>query len=158
MTENYLNLLEESLKRKLQVMSDIQKYNLRQQELFQSNDVDLDKFDEYVAEKGDLIDRLSSLDNGFERLYANVAQQLKDNRQQYAEQIGRLQKMVAEVTDASVAIQAQEARNKKLIEDYFRREREGIRMGRKSSRAAIGYYKTMSNSAVVMPQFLDSKK
>lgn len=158
MTENYLNLLEESLKRKLQVMSDIQKYNLRQQELFQSNDVDLDKFDEYVAEKGELIDRLSSLDNGFERLYANVAQQLKDNRQQYAEQIGRLQKMVAEVTDASVAIQAQEARNKKLIEDYFRREREGIRMGRKSSRAAIGYYKTMSNSAVVMPQFLDSKK
>ena len=66
--------------------------------------------------------------------------------------------LVTEVTDTSVQIQAQEARNKKLIEDYFRKEKDGIRMGRKSSQAAIGYYKTMSNSAVMPPQFLDSKK
>ena len=39
MTENYLTLLEESLKRKLQVMDEIQKYNLRQQEIFQSGNV-----------------------------------------------------------------------------------------------------------------------
>ena len=31
MTENYLALLEESLRKKLQVMAEIQKYNLRQQ-------------------------------------------------------------------------------------------------------------------------------
>lgn len=158
MTENYLTLLEESLKRKLQVMGDIQEYNLRQQELFQSGSADLDKFDEYVAEKGELIERLTALDKGFERLYANVAAQLQGNRQRYADQIGRLKKLVGEVTDTSVAIQAQEARNKKLIEDYFRKEKDGIRMGRKSSKAAIGYYKTMSKSAVVPPHFMDSKK
>lgn len=158
MTENYLTLLEESLKRKLEVMGDIQEYNLRQQELFQSGNADLDKFDEYVAEKGELIERLTALDNGFERLYANVAGQLQGNRQQYAEQIARLKKLVGEVTDTSVAIQAQEARNKKLIEDYFHKEKDGIRMGRKSSKAAIGYYKTMSKSAVVPPHFMDSKK
>lgn len=158
MTENYLTLLEESLKRKLQVMGDIQEYNLRQQELFQSGSADLDKFDEYVAEKGELIERLTALDNGFERLYANVAAQLQGNRQQYADQINRLKKLVGEVTDTSVAIQAQEARNKKLIEDYFRKEKDGIRVGRKSSKAAIGYYKTMSKSAVVPPHFMDSKK
>ena len=52
MTGNYLTLLEESLRRKLQVMEEIQKYNMRQQEIFQSGEVDIDKFDEYVAEKG----------------------------------------------------------------------------------------------------------
>lgn len=52
MTENYLALLEESLKRKLQVMAEIQDYNLRQQEIFQADKVDVDKFDGYVAEKG----------------------------------------------------------------------------------------------------------
>ena len=57
-----------------------------------------------------------------------------------------------------MAIQAQEARNKKLIEDYFRKEREGIRVGRKSSKAAINYYKNMSGSSVVMPLFMDDKK
>ena len=158
MTGNYLTLLEESLRRKLQVMEEIQKYNMRQQEIFQSGEVDIDKFDEYVAEKGVLIDKLTALDSGFEKLYAKVAEQLDGNREKYAAQIKALQGLVTEVTDTSVQIQAQEARNKKLIEDYFRKEKEGIRMGRKSSQAAIGYYKTMSKTAVMPPQFLDSKK
>ena len=158
MTGNYLMLLEESLRKKLQVMAEVQKYNLHQQELFQSGMADIDKFDEYVEEKGLLIDKLNALDSGFDKLYANVAAELKDNRAQYAEQIRRLQGLVTEVTDASVAIQTQEARNKKLIEDFFRRQRDGIRMGRKSSKAALGYYKTMSKSAGVAPQLMDKKK
>lgn len=158
MTENYLALLEESLRKKLQVMAEIQKYNLRQQEIFQSGSADMERFDEYVAEKGELIDRLSALDSGFEKLYAKIAGQLEGNREKYETQIRTLKRLVTEVTDTGVQIQAQEARNKKLVEDYFRREKDGIRMGRKSSKAAIGYYKTMSNSAVVQPQFMDSKK
>lgn len=158
MTGNYLTLLEESLRKKLQVMAEIQDYNLRQQKIFQADEVDVDKFDEYVEEKGVLIEKLTALDNGFEKLYANVAEELKENREQYAAQIKTLQGLVAEVTEQSVAIQAQEARNKKLIEDFFKKERDGIRIGRKSSKAAIGYYKTMSKSAVVPPQFMDSKK
>ena len=46
MTENYLTLLEESLRRKLQVMAEIQEYNLRQQKIFQSGDADMDQFEE----------------------------------------------------------------------------------------------------------------
>lgn len=158
MSGNYLTLLEESLRKKLQVMADIQKYNLRQQELFQSGKADMDKFDEYVEEKGALIDRLNLLDSGFEKLYANVAEELKGGREQYVDQIRTLQDLIAEVTETSVAIQAQEARNKKLIEDFFRRERDGIRAGRKSSKVALGYYKTMNKSAVVAPQLMDKKK
>ena len=158
MTENYLVILEESLRRKLQVLEDIQAYNQRQQEIFQADNVDLDQFDSYVDEKGVLIERLNSLDNGFERLYANVAQELSGNREKYGDQIKRLQGLVSKVTEAGIAVQAQEARNKKLIEDYFRKERDGIRNGRKSSKAAINYYRNMSKSAVMPPQFLDSKK
>lgn len=158
MTENYLTLLEESLQKKLQVMADIQKYNLRQLEIFQSGDVDMDRFDEYVSEKDALINRLTALDNGFEKLYAKVAKQLEGGREQYAPQIRRLKGLISEVTDVSMQIQAQEARNKKAIEDYFRKEREGIRNGRKSSKVAINYYKNMNKSSVVMPQFMDSKK
>ncbi len=158
MTGNYLTLLEESLRRKLQVMEEIQKYNMRQQEIFQSGAVDIDKFDEYVAEKGVLIDKLTALDSGFEKLYAKVSEELQGSREQYADQIRTLQGLVTQVTDRSVDIQAQEARNKKLVEDFFRRERDGIKIGRKSTKAAIGYYKTMSKTAVVAPQFMDSKK
>ena len=158
MTENYLVLLEESLKRKLQVMAEIQDYNLRQQEIFQSDNVEVDRFDEYVAEKGVLIDKLNALDNGFENLYARVAEELKDNREGYADQIKTLQRLITQVTETGVTIQAQENRNKKLVEDYFRKEKEGIRMGRKSSKVAVDYYKNMNKSSVVMPLFMDSKK
>lgn len=158
MTGNYLTLLEESLRRKLQVMEEIQKYNMRQQEIFQSGEVDIDKFDEYVSEKGVLIDKLTALDSGFEKLYAKVSEELQGSREQYADQIRTLQGLVTQVTDRSVDIQAQEARNKKLVEDFFRRERDGIKIGRKSTKAAIGYSKTMSKTAVVAPQFMDSKK
>ena len=158
MTGNYLTLLEESLRRKLQVMDEIQKYNLRQQEIFQADNVDLERFDEYVEEKGTLIEQLTALDNGFEKLYANVAEELKGNREQYAEQIRTLQGLVTEVTDTSVAIQAQEARNKKQVEDFFVKERKKLHMNRKTSKAAINYYKTMNKSSVIMPQFMDDKK
>ena len=87
-----------------------------------------------------------------------MAEELKGNREQYAEQIRTLQGLVAEVTDTSVTIQAQEARNKKLIDDFFRKGREGIRMNRKTSKAAIDYYKNMNKSSVVMPVFMDDKK
>ena len=158
MTGNYLTLLEESLRRKLQVMDEIQKYNLRQQEIFQADNVDLERFDEYVEEKGTLIEQLTALDNGFEKLYANVAEELKGNREQYAKQIKTLQGLVTEVTDTSVAIQAQEARNKKQVEDFFVKERKKLHMNRKTSKAAINYYKTMNKSSVIMPQFMDDKK
>ncbi len=121
MTGNYLTLLEESLRRKLQVMEEIQKYNMRQQEIFQSGEVDIDKFDEYVAEKGVLIDKLTALDSGFEKLYAKVSEELQGSREQYADQIRTLQGLVTQVTDRSVDIQAQEARNKKLVEDCNQR-------------------------------------
>ena len=137
MTGNYLTLLEESLRRKLQVMDEIQKYNLRQQEIFQADNVDLERFDEYVEEKGRLIEQLTALDNGFEKLYANVAEELKGNREQYAKQIKTLQGLVTEVTDTSVAIQAQEARNKKQVEAFFVKERKKLHMNRKTSKAAI---------------------
>lgn len=158
MTGNYLTLLEESLKRKLQVMAEIREYNRRQQEIFESDKVDMDKFDEYVEQKGALVEKVTALDNGFEKLYANVAEELRDNRELYADQIKRLQALVTEVTDENVNIQAEEARNRKLIEAYFNRERDGIRLGRKSSKAAIDYYKTMRRSNVVDPMFMDKKK
>ena len=158
MTENYLNILEESLQKKLQVMAKIQDYNLRQQEIFRSDNVELDKFDEYVAEKGALIDELTALDNGFETLYGKVAEELADNRERYAEQIKRLQELVSRGTEESVGIQAQEARNKKLVEDYFRRERNSLNRNRKSSKAAYDYYKSMSQTNVVPPQFMDNKQ
>lgn len=158
MTENYLSILEESLNKKLQIMEKIQEYNLCQQEIFQGQDVKLEEFDEYVDKKSELIDELTALDNNFETLYQNVSRELQDNREKYAVQIKRLQELVAKVTEESVTIQAQEARNKKAVEDYFRKERTGIAQSRKSSKAVYDYYRRMNQSGTLSSRFMDSKQ
>ncbi len=158
MKESYLDVLEQSLVEKIKVLDKIQDYNMRQEALFKSESPELSQFDSYVEEKGQLIEQLTKLDEGFEILYASLAEELKDNRQKYAVQIKRLQDLVAQVVEKGVAVEAQEQRNKKLVEEYFARERTGIRKGRLSSKAAYDYYKTMNKSNVVPPQFMDSKK
>lgn len=156
--DNYLKILEESLHKKLQVLDEIQVYNEKQKQIFQSDFVELDEFDAAVEEKGKLIEQISKLDEGFEALYSNVAKELDGNREKYASQIQTLKQLIQQVTEKGMSVQAQEARNKALIEAYFAKERVRLRQGRQSSKVAYDYYKSMSNTSMVPPQFLDSKQ
>lgn len=158
MNENYLDILEESLIEKSNVLDRIQEYNVRQEALFRSESPQLFQFDAYVEEKGQLIEQLAKLDEGFEILYASVAEELKTNRAKYREQIKRMQELVALVVEKGVAVEAQEQRNKKLVEEFFAKGKKNIKQGRLSSKAAYDYYKTVNKTGVVTPQFMDRKK
>jgi phage host-nuclease inhibitor protein Gam len=118
----------------------------------------MDELDENMAKKDELIKQLTALDDGFETLYAKIGEQLAAQKDKYKPQIKRLQELISRVTEKSVSIQAQEARNKKLIEDYFKGQRNEIRRGRKSSKVAYDYYKNMSGANVIQPQFMDHKQ
>lgn len=156
--ENQLTILAESLEKKIQVLAEIQEYNKVQEQAFLAESVRLDDFDKAVEEKGRLIEQLTRLDEGFETLYAKLSAQLQDNRDKYAKEIARLQQLITQITEMSVAIQAQEKRNKQLVEQFFAKERAGLRQSRKSSKAAYDYYKGMNNNSFVQPQYYDSKK
>lgn len=157
MTDNYLGILTESLYKKIRVLDEIAKYNDEQKELLKSSDLSMEELDENMEKKDVLIHKLEDLDKGFESLYERIRVQLLNNKDAYKEQIKNIQNLISVITEKGVSIQAQEARNKQLIEEYFSRERHQISQGRKSSKAAYGYYKNMSNSNVVPPQFMDQK-
>ena len=156
--ENSLTILSESLDKKLEILQKVQEYNKRQEKAFSEETISLDDFDAAIEEKGKLIDEINRLDAGFETLYEKLADELKNNRERYAAQIRELQQKVTAVTDLSVTVQAQEARNKQLVEQYFAKRRAGIKEGRTSSKAAYNYYKNLSTANAVPPQFMDSKK
>ena len=156
--DNYLDILEESLQKKLKVLEEITVYNQEQEQLLKKEKVSLEELDKNMEQKDELIVKLSGIDEGFETLYERIKEQLLANKDAYREQISKLQQMISQITEKSVSIQAQEARNKKLIEDYFRNERNQIRQNRQSSRAAYNYYKSVNNTNVVMPQMMDQKK
>lgn len=158
--ENRLNILAESLDQKIALLLQIHECNDRQAKAFSmdGDEADLEAFDREFEEKDKLIAEIDRLDDGFDALYENLAQELKDNKAKYAEQIRLLQEKIAKVTESSVCIQAQEARNKKLVEDHFTKIRSGIKQNRQSSRAAYDYYRSMSGIAYSTSRIMDDKK
>ena len=158
MIENYLEILEDSLVKKLAVLDEITEYNNEQEALLKREKVSMEELDANMEKKDELIQKLVKLDEGFETLYERVREQLLTNKDIYKEQIRRIQDLISKVTEKSVSVQAQESRNKKLIENYFIKEKSQIRQGRQASKTAFNYYKNMSNSNAIPPQILDQKK
>jgi len=158
MINNYLGILEESLCKKSALLDEIIEYNNAQEKLLKEEKVSMEELDANMDQKDGLIRKLTELDEGFEALYGRVREQLADNKDAYKAQIKRLQELISQITEKSVSVQAQEARNKKLIENYFLKEKNQLRQGKKASKAAYGYYKSMSSGSVMPAQFMDQKK
>lgn len=154
--ENYLEILTDSLKKKSKVLDEIMRYNSDQENLLRQESISLEELDANMELKDGLIQKLVQLDDGFETLYERIKEQLLTQKDQYKAQIGQMQELISGITEKSVSIQAQEARNKGMIENYFARERGQLRQSRQVSKAAYGYYKSMSNG--VSSQLLDQKK
>lgn len=158
MTNHYLTILQESLRKKSGILDKIREFNERQFQVFQNDEVSLEAYDHYADEKGELIEELTKLDDGFEVLYDKIREELLNDRERYADQIGELQTLVKEVVEKSVSVQAQETRNKRQVEQYFQKAKADIGNRRRTSAAAMNYYKNMSNTNAVPPQFMDRKK
>lgn len=158
MLGTYLNILKESLEKKIEALKSIEEIDNAQTEILKKESLDMEAFDRTVDEKDHYINELNQLDEGFEALYDKVKAELLNNKQKYAEQIKHLQELIGEITDRSVTIQAQESRNKALVEKHFAKERQELGKSRVSSKAAYGYYQNMSKSTVVDAHFMDKKK
>lgn len=158
MTSSYLDILEDSLKKKKTVLESIEKYNLSQSELLKDEKFDMEQFDALVDKKDACIEELEKLDEGFETVYEQIKEDLSHNRELYTGQIKRLQELISQVTEKSVSIQAQESRNKDMVSVHFKKERETLGQGRKSSKAAYSYYKNLNKAVREDASIMDMKK
>ena len=157
MVSQYMDMLVECLEKKNQILDKLTILNKSQTMLIQNEDFSLNEFDKCVEEKGILIDNILKLDSGFEGLYNKVGKTVADNPSAYKEQLSKMQKLITEVTEKSVSIQAEEERNKALIESRFSREKNRIKTGRSSSKVAMDYYNSMNKLNHVDSQFWDKK-
>ena len=157
MTDNYIDIMLQSLKKKEQVLKAIIDENLKQREILEDVNGEADAFDATVEAKAKLIEQLEQLDSGFEKLFARMKEELEGNQDKYAEQIRQMKEYIKKITDKSIEIQAQEARNKDLMTSKFAAIKKQVKTMRKSSAAASEYYKTMAKLNYVDPQFMDGK-
>ena len=157
MDHNYLNLLEESLIKKNKLLDRIKTLCEKQWEVIRV-DMDLSEMDPFISEKGELLDELEKLDEGFEAVYERVSEELKNNKEKHAEQIKRMQTLIREITEKSNSISTQEERNKNLLNVFFGNKKKEVKEGRVGSKAALNYYKVQNNMSYVESQFMDDKK
>lgn len=158
MEQTYVDIMIQSLRKKIKVLEEIRNVNVTQQELLEDDKAHVEDFDKTVEDKSVLLEQLQQLDSGFDKLFERVRDELNNNREVYRDKIKIMQKLIRKITDLSMELQTQEARNKDLMTQKFVSVRQKAKVVRTNSKAASQYYKNMMQLNVVDPQFMDQQK
>lgn len=158
MMTSYLQILQDSLIKKLELLTEIEKKSIEQAEMLKNSEINLAAVDLNMDEKDELIQEILRLDEGFEHLYQRIRVELTENKEQYKDEITCLKALISKVTEKSSSIQVIEARNKVEMDFYFSKQKKGIRSKKNAMSVARDYYQNMNKVKHVSPQFLDQKK
>lgn len=158
MSQSSIRILVESLEKKSRLLDDIIRENDIQEDILKQEELDMDALNTSTDRIGSLAEALERLDDGFESVYERTREELIANKAAYRGEISQMKKLIGEITDKVVRINAARMRNKMRAEQQFKKSREQI--GRASSKMKVSknYYNSMNNLHYVAPQFYDSKK
>ena len=151
-TQNYLDIMIDSLAKKEELLKQIVDYNEIQQTIVTASEFKEEAFEKNIADKGAVVEKILRLDEGFN------SEELQTNKKKYAKDIERLKTLVASVTELGVRIQAQELRNKQLVEKRFAQMRKELSQAKRTTSTANAYYKSVNNLNQYESHFLDQKK
>lgn len=160
-TEDYIQIMVDSLVKKEQLLQKIIRKNEEQNACIlgkEYEEIDWDAFNLLIAEKEVAIERINEMDDGFSKLYERVKEQLVDNKDKYAEQIRKMQELIGNLTDLGVKIQTGEERNRALIEKVMGDRKQVIRKTRNSLNVANSYYQTMKGNVGADYSSIEIKK
>ena len=158
MEQTYVDIMIQSLEKKISVLEEIKKQNELQKQLLEDDKAEVEEFDATVEKKAALIEQMTQLDSGFDKLFERVKEAMNADKESYAEKIKTMQSLIRRITDISMELQAQEARNKDLMTRKFAFVRETAKTVRTNTKAASQYYQNMMQLNVIDPQFMDNKK
>ena len=119
-TENYLQIMIDSLLKKIEILKKVSELNEEQSALLDDKEFDGDKLQSNMESKAAYIDELNALEEGFQSVFDRVKEDVEEYKANYKESIAKLQVLIKEATSLSATIQAQESRNKVIVEIMFR--------------------------------------
>lgn len=156
-TKNYLQVLSESLDKKIAILDKLEALTAQQKSIAQAEEFDDDAFDANTDGKAKLIAELEKLDNGFQILYDNIKAQITGNKELYRQEIQQLQAKISMILDKNAALLVEEENNRKLIASRFTSLKKEVYQIKKSRDMAASYYKNMNNISSEA-YFYDNKK
>lgn len=157
MVKRYLEMLDQSLNQKKQMLDQMIEMTATQKASLEKDPVDWTGFDDLVEKKAEMIERLDRMDDGFESVYDRIREELLRDKEQYKEFVAEIQKKIQAVSDASATLMAAERRNKELVEAKMADEKKKLQQRKTTSKVASNYYRTMNKVNLIDPQLMDKK-
>ena len=114
----YVHILIDTLTKKNSLLDKLIQITTMQEEYITLTPPDIDNFETSLNEKETLIEKINELDEGFEKIYEHVKEEITSNKINHKEDILELQSLIKQVTEKSAKLQALEIRNKKSLEIY----------------------------------------
>ena len=153
-----LDLLEENLNKKDVLLKKITEVLDKQLQLLELSELSIEELDACVEMQGTLTEELEVLNKEADELYGYLKTVDVSSDKANVSKIARIKELIPQITNDFTASREKEQKARQKIEAFFRKERKNFGAGRRSSKAALDYYKSMSGSTVVPPQFMDQKK
>lgn len=159
MLNTYIVVLKDSLQKKVSVLKHILELTKEQQAILSDAEMDADKMDAVIDEKGNWINQLTDIDKGFESIFGKVEVDLKRDTARYRNEILEMQNLIRVCTSIGVEIQATEQSNNEKFKQFIMNKRNSIKDFKRSNKTATTYYQNMSNQhREWQTYFLDQKK
>ncbi|MCI7129431.1 MAG: flagellar protein FliT [Lachnospiraceae bacterium] len=156
--EEYLELLIQSLKKKLLLLNRISVLNQDQRDILQDENADPDAFDINVRDKDDLIQQIVTLDAGFDEVYAHIKELMERDHSAYEEQLEEMRGLIRQIMANDASIRVEEQRNYKLAQQKFAAVKKQVREVKASQKMVNSYYQNMMKQSRYQPQYMDRKK
>lgn len=153
----YLDILAATLQKQLEALSEVHELTLEQRRLAEQPVFDERMLEDTMERKDILIGRLNELDEGFASVYDRARGQVSRQKDQYPEEMARLQELVRQCTDLSVEIKVQEERNRTLFARRFAEKHREYSSQRTAASVATRYYQTMRGGQSAEAYFFNKK-
>ena len=156
--KEYLEVLIQSLKKKLMILNQLAVLNQDQRDILQDENADPDAFDINVRDKDRLIQQIVELDAGFDEVYAHIKSLMERDHSAYEEQLSQMRDLIRLIMAKDASIRAQEQRNYTLAQQKFASVKSKVREVKASQKMVNSYYQNMMRQSRGASQFMDNKK
>lgn len=156
--KEYLEVLIQSLKKKLMILNQLAVLNQDQRDILQDENADPDAFDINVRDKDRLIQQIVELDAGFDEVYAHIKSLMERDHSAYEEQLSQMRELIRLIMAKDASIRAQEQRNYTLAQQKFASVKSKVREVKASQKMVNSYYQNMMRQSRGASPFMDNKK
>lgn len=154
----YLDVLIQSLRKKLVLLNRIAILSQEQRELLMDEDMTPDAFDINVRDKDALVQQIVVLDTGFDEVYAHIKDLMERDHQLYEDQLDQMRELIRLIMAKDASIRAEEKRNYELAQRKFATVKSKVREMKASQKMVSSYYKNMMRQKPGEAAFLDNRK